>query len=332
MPARLVCSRRTFLAGAAAAGAAVRAPGWSLPFFTKSAADFDDRLTLLVSDLHINGRADKPQHHQGPRFAKLVAEVLKMDPLPRRCLVLGDIAWDRGDPQDYAASAVPLKQLADAGIELALALGNHDHRKTFAAAWPELAAQTKVPGSVVSVVQTPDCDFLLMDSMSEVGVDERDYNHVYGELPPAEQEWLAAELPKWPRPVFVCAHHPLTETFQGRFTQLEVCGRPLKNLLADVPCLAGYIQGHDHRWQRSFEVADWKRRKLFQNLTLPSTGHWGDIGYVLLRSAPGRAVAELRQDDFYFPREMPPDQRGADWSAMVAANQGAKCHFVWKQT
>lgn len=325
----LTFSRRHFLMGAAASTAAA-SHGFSWPFFGSSEKRFDDRLTLFISDLHISGRADKPQHYQLPRFQKVVDKILQMDVLPRRCLCLGDIAWSQGDPRDYAASRPALERLTAAGIELTLTMGNHDHRQTCAAVWPELAARSVVPGHFVTPVSTPDCDFILFDSLSETGPDEKSYNNVYGELTKPVQDWMARELPKWPRPFFLCAHHSFDEVYQHKFTELTVHGRPLKSFLADTPNLVGYIHGHDHHWTHGCEIADWKRRRLFQRLVLPSTGHWGDIGYVLFRTEPGKAVAELYQDDFFFPVELPPEKCAADWSAMVAANRGAVCNFAWR--
>ena len=325
----IACSRRTFLAGAAAAApAAARAWGWP---FSGGTPELDDHLTLLLADLHVNGAANASQRYQLPRLPRLIDQILAQRVLPRRALVLGDIAWDRGAAADYAASAAQLQRLAAAGITLAFAPGNHDHRAALAAAWPAQAAATRVPGCFVTVVSAPDCDFLLLDTLNEKGNDEKSANPVYGALPMAEQEWLASELPAWPRPVFVCAHHPLGEPCRGGYAQLTVCGTPLKTFFARVPQLAGYIHGHNHRWMHTFVISDWSSRRIFQEMILPSTGHWGDIGYVLMRTSPGEAVAELHQDDFYFPADLPPERRGADWSAMVAANHGAKCHFVWKK-
>lgn len=311
--------------GASALGAA----GCSSPWLAGAGAAIDDNLTLLISDLHISGLKDK-QQYQIPRLKKVVDEVLKMPALPRRCLVFGDIAWSRGDGADYRASRPLLQPLIDAGIELTLGMGNHDHRQTFATVWPECVARTKVKGAFVSVSSAPDCDFIMLDSLNETGVDEKSYNFVWGALPEQEQEWMRAELPKWPRPFFLCAHHPCTEVFQGKLSQLTVAGRPLVQMLADLPKFIGYIHGHDHRWTKRFIISNWKRRSVYQHLTLPSTGHWGDIGYALMRTAPGSAHVTLHQDDFYFPVDLPPEERAPDWSAMVAANQGANCRFVWR--
>ena len=91
----------------------------------------------------------------------------------------------------------------------------------------------------------------------------------------------------------------------------------------------GYIHGHDHRWYKRYMRNGWREGEIVKrSLCLPSTGHWGDIGYTLLRTSPDRAVASLVQKEFYFPS---PPKAGSPvnllWTAVTEENRGQTCTF-----
>ncbi len=245
-----------------------------------------------------------------------------MSPLPKRAVVFGDLAYLFGRKEDYVTSAPYLKQLTDAGISVTIGMGNHDRRSAFLEVHPEYARSTKVPGRIVSVVDIGPADILMLDSLA--GSDDRGNSSsgpVPGTLDTAQQEWLLAELPKWKRPVFVCAHHPVFELTAG--------GKPLGELLFNSPAFAGYINGHNHRWYAEWSFRNYSQRKLLCYLGLPSTGHWGDIGYTLFRTTPRDAVANLVQHDFFFPNPLKKGEpRPEMWDAIVEKNRGAHYRFV----
>ena len=166
----------------------------------------------------------------------------------------------------------------------------------------------------VRIVSANGCDLILLDDSD-------------GAFSPAVQEWLAAELPRWSRPLFVCAAHSPEWESQGARLSLDVRGMPLRDLLARVPRLAGYLYGHTHRWQNATSSA--AAGRLIPMLSLPSAEGWGDIGHVLLSIGHDGAVAELRQDGFRLPIDLPQERFRTDWRAMVAANCGATCRFDW---
>lgn len=306
----LFCTGAASLAGGCASGR----------FFMGKAADFDPDLTLFLSDTHIHAGRNGTSY-QKEKFAVLVAEILALDPLPARAIIFGDLARHAGAKADYEHAVEALKPLRDAGIAVTVGMGNHDRRSTFLECFPDHAQGTKVPGRIVRVVDAGPVDFLMLDGLQ--GTDDRaltDMGPVPGALDKAQQEWLADALPKWKKPVFVCAHFPVEE--------LNVCGRPLARLLLDVPAVAGYIHGHDHRWY-TLPIHTWGSAIVKRSLCLPSTGHWGDIGYALFRTTGDKAVVSLRQTEYYFPR--PPesgaaiDRRG--WDLICAENQGRTCTF-----
>ena len=209
-------NRRNFigLASAAALGCVTR----------KGAPEFDENLTVLISDPHVNGNP-AISNYLYPRewLVKTVNEILAMRPLPKYVISFGDLAFDHGMECDYKAAKEALKPLCDAGIKIVHGMGNHDRRLNFAKYFPEAAAQTAVPGRIVTVVHLAHCDFIMLDSLKGDN-DGKSSGPVEGELNEAEGEWLKANLPGWKRPVLLGAHHPIKELSVGDTSLTEMLG------------------------------------------------------------------------------------------------------------
>ena len=306
-------SRRGFIGGLGAAAVAPR-------LFAKKPSDYDPDLTVLLSDLHVNGIRNT---HQLGRLERAVGEILALTPLPARAVVFGDVSYFYGRREDYLRSLPCLKQLEDAGISVTIGMGNHDRRSTFLEVHSSYAARTKVPGRIVTVCDAGAVDFLMLDGLQ--GADDRALNDRgpnNGQLDKDQQDWLAAALPAWKKPVFVCSHYPVGD--------LTVGGQPLAHLLVRTPAVVGYIHGHEHRWCPRDMREPWRKTSSKQSLCLPSTGAWGDIGYALMHTSKGRAVASLVQREFFYPR---PPKPGTPvellWKTIVQANQNKTCAFTW---
>ena len=322
-------SRRDFLRGfGALLGAApfCAASSDAVP----SPLRFDEHLAVLLSDLHVNGL----DTHEGSKvkpdmrnwLKANVAEILRMDPLPRHVFVLGDIAYLQGRLADYQQSYPDLKLLVDAGINLVLTMGNHDHRKAFLEVWPEYAERTLVPDSIHTVTHCADYDVVMLDSLNEKDAPNA-WNPVNGALSKAAQEWVLEELPKWPRPFFICAHHAI---WQLKFGDGK---KTMEHIIGTFPNCRGYINGHDHLWKTN--IANWKNPATVPWLTLPSNGFWGDIGYVTLRTGQWRGrkgvQARLVQKDFVLNGGNPnpdPSYRPIMWETRMEDLKGAKCTFM----
>ena len=307
-------SRRGFIGSLGAAAVAPR-------LFAKKPSDYDPDLTVLLSDIHVNGSTTSA--HQLGRFERTVGEILALNPLPTRAVIFGDLAYFYGHREDYLRSLPCLKRLEDAGISVTIGMGNHDRRSTFLEVYPSYVTRTKVPGRVVTVCDAGAVDFLMLDGLQ--GADNRAWNDRgpnIGQLDRDQQDWLAAALPAWKKPVFVCSHFPVGD--------LTVGGQSLAHLLVRTPAVVGYIHGHEHRWCPRDVREPWRKSAPKQGLCLPSTGAWGDIGYALLRTSKGRAVASLVQREFFYPR---PPKPGAPvellWKSIVQANQNKTCAFTW---
>lgn len=307
---------RRFFLGAAAAFAG----GGCRSMFTGAKRDYDDSLTVLISDPHVGGTS-YCQKYQADRLRKVVGEILAMDPLPRRVLCFGDLAWTAGWRLDYQFSKPILQPLIDAGIDFRVTMGNHDRRSHFLESWPEYAKSSPVPGKIVSVVPLADADFVMLDTLK--GSDdrgEREMGPVEGVLDGDQLDWLEDWMKKAKRPFFLGAHH---------FDDLNVPGKFILTRMTEAsPYAVAWVNGHSHAWISRARVASWSQRRVLQVLTLPSTGHWGDIGYVTLRTSPSGACAQLHQDDFFFST---PDSRPAFWKQRIADNDGLKAHFVFEK-
>ena len=247
--------RRSFLGLAAATGAAgclsQPTPGGSQLAATASPTPpggKDENLTVFVTDIHVSGLPDafpKPCE----RLARFVDEVLAMNPRPARVVSLGDLAYLHGLPEDYAKSKPLLKKLADAGIELVFAMGNHDRRSAFKESWPEYVAKSLVPGRIVNIVSLGTADLVVLDGLQ--GSDERartDAGPGQAKLFPDVFAWCKKELPKRERPFFVCAHWPIQEftyPVKGKAKTADLA----KWLVNHAPQCKGYLYGHLHRWR-----------------------------------------------------------------------------------
>lgn len=253
-------------------------------------AALDENFVVIFSDTHVH-----PDGYQRTAFAARLAALLAMNPLPANLLIYGDFAYLFGKKEDYLALREMMAPVEAAGIRWHLAFGNHDRREAFFEIFPErFSASAPVPGKYVSIVETPRADFILLDSLVE--------GEVPGAIDDAQREWLAATLAARTKPLFVGAHHGLEET-------------KLAELLNKSSAAAGYIHGHNHYWRTGKSAA-------LPTLCLPSTGHWGDIGFVTLDLSEKEALFKLQMLDFYQPAPLPEPK--PEWTARIAKKKGAE--------
>jgi len=249
-------TRRSFFTGAAAVAAA---PLVAKAMMAGNCAD--ENLSVFISDIHVSGEDLKTSWgvqptYQNPLFEKAVDEILEMRPRPKRVVCFGDIALWKGFAKDYEASLPGFRRLTDAGIELYLTMGNHDHRDVFLKYHPSYAKSSPVPGRIVSVVDLGTCDLLLLDSLQENAGGEGVDNAVDGAIDRPQWDWLQAESKRRMRPFLCGAHHSPREMWQT----IDGKRKTVLSILKEAPNFCGWVQGHDHTWSRDFMMKDWGSR------------------------------------------------------------------------
>ena len=303
--------RRAFIASAAAAGA-------GCVLGRNSAVKEGD--FVFLSDLHIEGAAPKYAYSK-KRLEKTIDEILSWSIKPKGVVCFGDIACSYGLKEDYVEAKRILSRIEKAGIPMHFAMGNHDRRSFFFEQWPECAKRSPVPGKCVSVVDLGEADLVLLDALK--GTDDRAFNDmgpVEGGLDEAQLKWFEKFVAEAKRPFFVGSH---------QFTDLYVEGLKPISRAAKSPCFAGWIYGHNHQFLSSFKVCDWGKEIIKPTLCLPSSGLWGDIGYVIFSPSEKGAVAKLNIQDFYFSTPRPAERRPAYWDERVGDLKDKCAHFVY---
>ena len=312
--------RRKFIESIAALGLGVAlapSPLAAKPLFVKKTRKYngpvylDDNLVCIISDMHVY-----PGHYQSVYFERTINEILALNPLPHHVLCLGDVAYLTGKPEEYAAAKHQIDRLEGAGMQVTITMGNHDRRANFAAVFPEKASASELPGRMVYTVRTPRADFILLDSLQEG--DNHDKWITPGAVDAVQQSWLKGKLSELSgKPVFVMAHHPLNETKVG-------------TLLLNTPACCGYIYGHEHLWKSGWTHINYRDRTMLRTLCVPSTGHWGDIGFTLLRLEDDHALASFVQKEFFFPKPLKDGElRPAMWDEIERDHKDAICVFPY---
>ena len=315
--------RKEFLATMAALGGAALLPD-GLAEVVAAKRDnrrIDPAKFVIMSDIHICGELDangESKHYpNNPHcFQQQVADILSMRPLPANVIILGDVAWDYGLEEDYQFVAKLLEPLQQAGIKVTLAMGNHDRREAFFNTFPEYRASTKVAGRVVSVVELPDFDFVVLDTLDELpDLKPRQATKVSGVMDKAQFEWLDEYLAESKRSVVLSSHHPMTEL---RGMEALICKH------ADV--VAGYIYGHAHIWNNGVHIIrPLVPRRMVPHICIPTT-FYGDIGYVVAHSSPSSVELNYSSKGFWWPQ--PEGNPPKEWLQRQQDLQNEKCTIL----
>ena len=190
----------------------------------------------LLSDIHIP--ADPANEYRGFRpfdnLKKVVPEVVAAR--PDGMLICGDVARLEGQPGDYE-NVKTLLAPAEKIAPVVFALGNHDDRENFLAAFGSGQGAQKVSGKHVVVLETAALRLVLLDSLIQANV-------IPGLLGKEQRTWLQRFLAEADdRPTLLFVHHTLDDS---------------DGSLADVPrffdivkpCrqVKAIVYGHSHRY------------------------------------------------------------------------------------
>ena len=190
-------TRRGFLVGGCATVAAS-----AVADAARTVGMHEPNLAVFLSDIHCNGKyAGRWVQHQHPILKRYVAEILAMRPLPANVVVFGDFSASCGWKEDFALAREILQPLMDAGITLTCGMGNHDKRRNFLTVFPEYADRLLVKDRIVSKIEFPRCDFIMLDSLREKEGDGG--NFVDGKVDGEQLAWLRAEIAAGARFAFI---------------------------------------------------------------------------------------------------------------------------------
>lgn len=174
---------------------------------------------------------------------------------PEGTLICGDLARLQGLAGDYANLKALLQPLS-AAMPVAMALGNHDDRKNFLAAFGDSQKGAQpVKQKHVLVVESAVARFIVLDSNMAT-------NSTPGLLGKAQRTWLAEYLQAASDlPTLLFVHHPPDD---GDGSLLDT--PRLFDAVKDQKKVKAIVYGHSHRY--SFEM--WQGIQL---LNLPALGY-----------------------------------------------------------
>jgi Icc protein len=235
-------SRRRFLTGSLAAGAALLLPRRS---WADDAAPDPHRFALL-SDTHIHADRAFAKADANPwdNLQRACAQILAAPKRPAAVLVNGDCAAHQGHAADYATLIDALAPLRKGGLPIHLAMGNHDDRANFWQALPaDVARQQALADRHVCLIESPRANLLILDSLDVVA-------KTPGLLGERQLVWLAKTLDaRADKPALVFVHHDPDQRPE------KVTGLTDTKALLDVILprkqVKAYVYGHTHSWRHA---------------------------------------------------------------------------------
>ena len=232
-------SRRSFLRRALLAGAGLTlAPQLHAAMRRTDAASF-----ALLADTHI--AAEPAKVHRGvnmsEHFRAVAREIVGLPERAARVFIVGDCAFSAGEVADYAQLSSLLDPLRADGLNLTLALGNHDQRENF---WTALesqkAARRPIAQKQVAFIKTKHLNWLVLDSLEKT-------LQTPGALGDDQLQWVEKTLDanqKMPT-VIVVHHNPGEDNKIGGLKDTEA----LLEILRPRKQVKAWIYGHTHNWK-----------------------------------------------------------------------------------
>lgn len=222
----------------------------------------------LLSDTHIPANIEEAYNGFRPydNLKQIIPDVVRSK--PSGVMICGDVARLEGLPGDYER----VKELLAPVREVAptvMALGNHDHRDNFRAAFADAAdgeSRVRAGGKHVVVIEQQPVRMIVLDSLFTV-------NETPGFLGKQQRDWLARYLAAsddTPTAIFV--HHTLGD---GDGELIDV--PRLFELVEPVKKVKAILFGHSH-------VYSYAEREGIHLINLPAVGYSFDrnqpVGWV----------------------------------------------------
>jgi 3',5'-cyclic-AMP phosphodiesterase len=189
-----------------------------------------DHFLLHLSDTHLlaggnrlYGRVDSQRH-----LHELFDQIEESGGRPEAIIFTGDLA-DRGEPEAYDRLRQIVEPVAERlGAQVIWVMGNHDERAAFRSRLLDEVGTTRPVDRVYDV-----------GGLRVITLDSTVPGHHFGEVQPAQLDWLAEELSiPAPHGTILAMHHPPLPSVLDLAVLVE---------LRDQPALAEVILGSDVR-------------------------------------------------------------------------------------
>lgn len=232
-------SRRAFLGRTLRAGAGLAVA----PALFAVERRPDANTWALLADTHIAADPLRIERsiNMTTHLKTVSQELLALASRPAGVFIVGDCAFSKGEPGDYAALTGLLEPLRGGGLPVHLALGNHDQRANF---WTALeakqAAKRPVADKQVALIRSPLVNWFVLDSLEQTLVTP-------GSLGAAQLAWLAETLDaNRDQPAVVLIHHnPGTAESARGLKDTEELFKVIRPRVQ----VKAFIFGHTHNWK-----------------------------------------------------------------------------------
>lgn len=191
---------------------------------------------VQISDLHLvpPGRG---LHGLNPedRLSSAVAAVNRHHSDAEFCIITGDLA-DAGDPAAYQVLERHLKHLE---MPVHMTIGNHDDRKTFIAAFPDVPRDRS--GFVQTAFSHEDSAFILLDTVCQ--------GDSWGEFCEERAEWLSDQMRQFRGlAIHIFMHHPPFDIGIPKLDAIRIRDTgPFDRTLGGIENIRQVFFGHVHR-------------------------------------------------------------------------------------
>jgi Icc protein len=193
-------------------------------------------LVAQITDIHLGFDPGQPDELNRQRLDQVLAVLTALDPLPDLLLATGDIADKGNDGESYARFKEATQGLP---FPVYPALGNHDSRDDFIAAFPDAPV---ADGYVQYAIEGFPVRILVLDTM--------EHGRHGGGFDEVRAAWLAARLAEAPdQPTLIALHHPPIETGLSWMTEnpdAAWVGR-LQAVVSAHANIVAMVTGHLHR-------------------------------------------------------------------------------------
>ncbi len=186
---------------------------------------------LLAGDARLYDRVDSERH-----LRDLFDQVEASDGRPEAIVFTGDLA-DKGEPEAYDRLRAIVEPAADRlGAEVIWVMGNHDERAAFRS---RLLGEVGTTRPIDRVYDVSGLRVITLDSSVP--------GHHFGEVTPAQLDWLAEELAvSAPHGTLLAMHHPPLPSVLDLAVLVELRNQAGLAEVLDGSDVRGILAGHLH--------------------------------------------------------------------------------------